>query len=406
MAATAGCGTGCERFVVKLSADRILTTHCGSLPRPASLLDLMSERSANPAGEDTYSDAVRSAVDEVVRLQVANGIDVVTDGEQSKPGFFTYVTERLTGFEVRPELKTAIWSAELEDFPEYYADYFERAMIGSAVARPVPLVCVGPVLYRGQDAVSRDIANLKDALDGRDVEEAFMAAVAPSGPGSLAPSPDLANEFYLSYQDYLFAVADALHEEYQAIVDAGLLLQVDDPFLADVFSDPALTHSEKLERADLYVEATNRALTGIPAERVRFHTCYGINEGPRIHDPALKELLPHVLKINACGLSFEAANARHEHEYHVFESVKLPDDRVLIPGVITHASNIVEHPELIAERLLRFARLVGRDRVIASSDCGFSSQATYKPEVDPKVMWAKFAAMRAGADLATKSLWN
>lgn len=392
---------------MKRSTERILTTHCGSLPRPAPLLDLMSTRTADADGSSpSYSAAVRDAVTDAVRLQVEHGVDVVTDGELSKPGFFTYVSERLTGFEPRPDSEAAVFSAEMTSFPEYYEDYFARAMSGSAVARPVPLVCVGPVAYRGHAAIQEDIANLKAALEGRAVEEAFMPAVAPSGPGSLAPSGAAANEYYPSYEEYLFAVADALHEEYQAIVDAGFLVQVDDPFMTELFSDPTLSRSEAESLAELYVEATNRALRGIPAEKVRVHTCYGINEGPRVHDAGLEDLIASIFRINASGISFEAANARHEHEYHVFEKVELPEDRVLIPGVITHASNIVEHPELIAERLLRFARLVGRERVIASADCGFSSQATYKPEVDPKVMWAKFAAMREGAELATTRLWG
>jgi 5-methyltetrahydropteroyltriglutamate--homocysteine methyltransferase len=382
------------------STDRIITTHVGSLPRPAQLLDALGE----PASDD-YPQVLREAVADAVRLQVEHGIDVVTDGELSKPGFFSYVTERLSRFEARPELSASVWSAEINDFPEYYEDYFARAMSGSAVAPPVPLVCVGPIAYRGQEAIAADIANLKSALSGVAVQDAFMPAVAPSGPGSLTASPSQANEHYPTYEEYLFAVADALHEEYHAIVDAGFLVQVDDPFVADLFADPTLSRAQAQERADLYVEATNRALRGIPAERVRFHTCYGINEGPRIHDASLADVIATVFKINACGLSFEGANARHEHEYHLFETVVVPEDRVLLPGVITHASNIVEHPELIAERIVRYARLVGRERVIASADCGFSSQATYKPEVDPKVMWAKFASLRRGADLATSSLF-
>jgi 5-methyltetrahydropteroyltriglutamate--homocysteine methyltransferase len=222
----------------------------------------------------------------------------------------------------------------------------------------------------------------------------------------MAGSSEAANEYYPSYPEYLFAVADALHEEYRAIADAGFLLQVDDPFLTDILGDPALEATAKHEHAELFVEAANRALAGIPPDRVRYHTCYSINEGPRVHDAALAEVLPWMLKVQATGLSFEAANARHEHEYHTFETVKLPDDRLLLPGVITHASNIVEHPELIAERLMRYTRLVGRENVIASADCGFSSQATYRPEVDPRVMWAKFDAMRDGAALASQRLWT
>ncbi len=387
---------------MRRSTERIITTHCGSLPRPAAVLDLVSR---DEARGEAYADAVRAAVEDAVALQVAHGIDVVSDGELSKPGFFTYVTDRLSGFEPRPELGVAAWSAEIRDFPEYYEDYFARAMSGSAVAPPVPLVCVGPVTYRGHQAVAADIANLRAAIDGLPVEDVFLPAVAPSGPGSLAPGTDAGNEYYDTYEEYLFAVADALREEYRAIVDAGFLVQIDDPFIAELFSDPAFTRRQAEARAELYVEAINRALDGIPREKVRFHTCYGINEGPRIHDASLADLIATILKVDACGISFEAANSRHEHEYHVFERVALPEDRVLIPGVITHASNIVEHPQVIAERLVRYARLVGRERVIASADCGFSSQATYKPEVDPKVMWAKFAAMREGADLATAQLW-
>ena len=221
----------------------------------------------------------------------------------------------------------------------------------------------------------------------------------------MAGSGEAANEHYPSYPDYLFAVADALHEEYRAIVDAGFLLQVDDPFLTDILGDPALDATARYERAELFVEATNRALHGIPPDRVRYHTCYSINEGPRIHDAALAEVIPWMLKVQATGLSFEGANARHEHEYHVWETVRLPGDRVLLPGVITHASNIVEHPELIAERITRYATIMGRENVIASTDCGFSSQASYRPEVDPRVMWAKFDAMAEGARLASQRLW-
>jgi len=223
------------------------------------------------------------------------------------------------------------------------------------------------------------------------------AVVAPRGVGL--------NQYYRSEEEFFHAVADAMRSEYRAIVDAGFIVQIDDPFLSDIFSDPALDDGRRQKKAAAFVDAINRALRGIPEEKVRFHTCYGINQGPRIHDAALKDVAAHMLRINAGFYSFEAANARHEHEYHLWETLKLPAGKVLIPGVITHASNIVEHPELIAERLVRFARLVGRDNVIAGTDCGFSSQATYKPEVHPTVMWAKFKAMAEGARLATKQLW-
>ncbi len=386
---------------MRRSAGRIITTHVGSLPRPEPLLDRMKGGEHGSAMDGAIAEAVVAAVDQ----QVRHGVDVVTDGEQGKTGFFAYIGERLTGFEPRPSAHGEVWSAEISAFPEYYAEYFRRAMVGGSVVTPQPLVCVGPVSYRGHEAIARDIANLKAALRRHPDAEAFLPATAPSGLGIMTGSAETANEHYPSYADYLFAVADALSEEYRAIVDAGLLLQVDDPSLTDILGDSRLSPRDASERADLFVEATNRALRGIPPDRVRFHTCYGINEGPRVHDVDLAAVIPWMLKVQAMGLSFEGANARHEHEYHVWETVRLPGDRVLLPGVITHASNIVEHPELIAERITRYATIMGRENVIASTDCGFSSQASYRPEVDPRVMWAKFDALAEGARLASQRLW-
>jgi 5-methyltetrahydropteroyltriglutamate--homocysteine methyltransferase len=226
----------------------------------------------------------------------------------------------------------------------------------------------------------------------------FLPATAPSGVGI--------NEYYKTDEEYFHALAAELGKEYRAIVDAGVLVQIDDPFLPDIFYEVGLDDAQKKRRAQIYVEAINGALKGIPPEYVRFHTCYGINEGPRIYEASLADIIDYVLQINAGSYSFEAANPRHEHEYHLFERVKVPDGKVLVPGVITHASNIVEHPELIAERIIRFARLVGRENVIAGADCGFSSQAMYTTEVHPTVVWAKFKAMREGADIATERLWG
>jgi 5-methyltetrahydropteroyltriglutamate--homocysteine methyltransferase len=381
------------------STDRILTTHCGSLPRPRDLLDLMKAKiNGQPYDAGAYAARVQSAVAEIVRRQVACGIDIPTDGEQSKPGFFAYVNERLAGFEPRPGPRPAMFQAEVEAFPEYYKQYFSNAMLGVTLAPIVPFVCTGPVSYRGQEAVRRDIENLKAALRGLEPAAVFMPAVAPSGVGK--------NEYYGSEKEYMYAVADALSVEYRTIVDAGFLLQIDDPFLTELYSYSSLSAAERRNTAENYVEAVNHALRGIPAEKVRFHTCYGINEGPRVHDAPLKDMLPVILRVNAGAYSFEAANARHEHEYHVWENVKLPDGKAIIPGVVTHASNIVEHPVLIAERIVRFARLVGRENVIAGTDCGFSSQATYQPEIHPSVIWAKFRAMAEGARLATEQLWR
>ena len=382
---------------MKTSAGRILTTHVGSLPRPADLLDLIKARLAGGADDQGLCRArVRSAVAEAVHQQVDAGIDVPSDGEQGKSGFFVYVGERLTGFEACPDLPSTMFAAEVAAFPEYYEQYFRVAMMGGSVAPIVPLLCVGPVGYRGDEALRVDLDNLRAALAGVACEGAFMPAVAPSGVGR--------NSYYPSDEAYLFAVADAMRTEYRAIVDAGFFLQVDDPFLADVFMDPTLTDEEKRNRAALDVEAVNHALRGIPEEKVRFHTCYGINEGPRVHDAPLADMLETILRVNAGAYSFEAANPRHEHEYHVWEALKLPDGKMIIPGVITHASNIVEHPELIAERIVRFARLVGKENVMAGADCGFSSQPTYTPEVHPTVVWAKLRALAEGARLASERL--
>jgi len=380
------------------NTDRILTTHVGSLPRPRALLDLMKAKAEGRAVDRTqYQQHVRTAVADCVRRQAETGIDILTDGEQSKPGFFTYVRERLEGFETRPNQRSEKFEAEVAAFPEYYEQYFKQAMLGGSVVPAVPLVCTGPVKYRGEDALKRDIDNLKAAAANVKSHAVFMPSVAPSGVG--------ANEYYRSDEEFLHAVGAALHTEYQAIVDAGFLLQIDDPFLSENFADPHLDPAQRQARATIYVEAINESLRGIPPERVRLHTCYGINEGPRIHEAALADVAGHMLKVNAGAYSFEAANARHEHEYHLWETVALPEGKVLIPGVITHASNIVEHPELIAERLLRFAKLVGRENVQAGADCGFSSQATYNTEVHPTVIWAKFEALRDGARLASRQLW-
>jgi 5-methyltetrahydropteroyltriglutamate--homocysteine methyltransferase len=383
------------------NTDRIQTTHIGTLPRPHRLLDAMKAKySGQPYDEKTFAAALHDAVTDVVREQVQCGIDIVTDGEFSKPGFFTYVRERLEGFESRPEMKLKLFEQEVAAFPEYYQQYFKQAMMGGAIVSLAPVVCVGPVKYRGEKLLQADIANVKAAAAAAGVanEHVFLPATAPSGVGI--------NEYYKTDEEYFHALAAELGKEYRAIVDAGILVQIDDPFLPDIFYEVGLDDAQKKRRAQIYVEAINSALEGIPPEYVRFHTCYGINEGPRIYEASLADIIDYVLKINAGSYSFEAANPRHEHEYHLFERVKVPEGKVLVPGVITHASNIVEHPELIAERIIRFARLVGRENVIAGADCGFSSQAMYTTEVHPTVVWAKFKAMREGADIATEQLWG
>jgi 5-methyltetrahydropteroyltriglutamate--homocysteine methyltransferase len=386
---------------IQNNTDRILTTHIGSLPRPHDLLDLMKAKlNKQPYDENKYQAVLTKAVADSVRKQVDCGIDFVTDGEFSKPGFFTYIQQRLEGYEARPNQKLVIFQQEVAAFPEYYAEYFKTAMSGGALIPITPVVCVGPVKYRGEKLLQIDITNVKAAAKAAGVPDnrVFLPATAPSGVGI--------NEYYKTDEEYFHAVAAALNNEYRAIVAAGLLVQVDDPFLPDIFFEPGLDDAQKKRRAQIYVEASNRALEGIPADMVRFHTCYGINEGPRLYEAALADIIAYVLKINAGSFSFEAANPRHEHEYHLFERVKVPEGKVLCPGVITHASNIVEHPELIAERILRFARLVGRENVMAGADCGFSSQALYRTEVHHTIVWEKFKAMRQGADIASKMLWK
>jgi 5-methyltetrahydropteroyltriglutamate--homocysteine methyltransferase len=388
-------------MAVQQNTDHIQTTHIGSLPRPHALLDLLKAKYAGqPFDEGRLDSVLAQAVADCVRRQVDCGIEIVTDGEYSKPGFFTYIRERFDGFESRPEQKLTIFQKEISAFPEYYAQYFKEAMMGGAILPIVPVVCTGPVKYKGEARLQTDIANVKAAAKAAGVadDRVFLPATAPSGVGL--------NRYYKTDEEYFHALAAELNKEYRAIVAAGILLQVDDPFLPDIFVEPGLDDAQMRRRAEIYVEATNTALAGIPAERVRFHTCYGINEGPRLHEASLPQIIAYVLQINAGSFSFEAANPRHEHEYHLFERVKVPDGKVLCPGVITHASNIVEHPELIAERLLRFAKLVGRENVMAGADCGFSSQALYRTEVHPTVVWEKFKAMREGADIASKKLWQ
>ena len=383
------------------NTDRIQTTHVGSLPRPRNLLDLLKAKyTGQPYDESKLNSVLAQTVTDCVRKQVECGIDIVSDGEFSKPGFFTYIRERFEGFESRPNEKLTAFQQEILAFPEYYAQYFAEAMGGGAFIPIAPVVCAGPVKYKGEAKVQMDIANVKAAAKAAGIadDHVFLPATAPAGVGT--------NEYYKTDEEYFHALAAELNKEYRAIVAAGVILQVDDPFLSDIFVEPGLDDVQKRRRAEIYVEATNVALAGTPPERVRFHTCYGINEGPRIYEASLADTMEYVLKVSAGSISFEAANPRHEHEYHLFEQVKVPDGKVLCPGVITHASNIVEHPELIAERLMRFAKLVGRENVMAGADCGFSSQALYKTEVHSTVVWEKFKALRQGADIATARLWN
>lgn len=380
------------------SSDRIRTTHVGSLPRPSGLLDLMRANAQGRAVDaGKLAEAERQAVAETVARQRAAGVDVVCDGEQSKAGFFAYIAERLSGFEPRPDRPSTVkFRAETEAFPEYYEQYFKSAMTGGAAVSVAPLSCTGPVSYIGHDRLRRDLENLRAAVGDAGPDEVFVPAVAPSGVGG--------NEYYATESAYLDAVADALHVEYQAIVDAGFTLQIDEPFLTELLSYSDDPPEDKLAAARRYAEAINRGLAGIPRDRVRLHTCYGINEGPRVHDAPLADYIDVLFTIEAGAWSFEAANPRHEHVHHVFETVKPPEGTVLLPGVISHSTNIVEHPDTIADRIVRFAEKVGRENVVASADCGFSSQATYTPEIHPKIIWAKLESLTEGARRATARL--
>ena len=389
---------------MKQSTERILTTHVGSLPRPPDLLEMIqAKEQGQPFNAAGLAGRVKSAVDEVVRKQAAAGIDILADGEMGRFGFIPYVNERLTGLEARPNPgREGTWARSREHlaFPEYYA--WAANMPGAAGgAQRNQWVCTGPITYKGQAALARDIDNLKLALAQVPYEEAFMPAVSPA---QLAGWNK--NEYYKTEEEFRVVIADALREEYRAIIDAGLVLQIDDPQLASHYTThPELDIAQCRNWANTTVELLNHALAGVPPELVRYHTCYGINMGPRVHDLELRHIVDIMLRINAGAYSFEAGNPRHEHEWRVWEQVRLPEGKALIPGVITHGSNFVEHPEAIAQRIGRFAQVVGRERVIAGADCGFASFST-TCEVHPTIVWAKLAALAEGARLATKELWR
>jgi 5-methyltetrahydropteroyltriglutamate--homocysteine methyltransferase len=388
---------------MKRSTERILTTHVGSLARPRAVLDLLfAKERAEKFDSDFFESSVRDAVGEIVKRQVDAGIDVVCDGEQSKSSFLTYIAERLKGFSPSEKQGEDLWveSRETIAFPEFY-DAHRKTREG-LVAQPVKLVCTGPVEYSGHVELQRDIANVKAAAEAAGVEEVFMSAVSPSDVEGQQP-----NEFYKTDEEYLAAIADAMHEEYQAIVEAGLILQIDDPRLLTYYiSRPDLSVADCRQWAELRVEALNHALRGLPADHVRFHTCYGINIGPRVHEMNLADIVDIMLKVNAGAYLFEAGNPRHEHEWRVWENVKVPEGKLLIPGVISHSTPLVEHPELIAQRLERFASVVGRENLIAGSDCGFASFAATEQEIHPTIVWAKFQNLAEGARLATQRLWQ
>jgi 5-methyltetrahydropteroyltriglutamate--homocysteine methyltransferase len=400
--------------------ERILATHTGSLIRPPELLAFLAAKErGKPFDEAAYAECLRDAVADVVRRQVEAGIDVVDDGEMGKASWITYLYERVSGLELRPvELEGASMlppSRDRQAFPGAYAalDALDEAATresnyaasegvadeedGAAGARAVSWVCTGPLRY-DRTALDRDIANFKAALDEHDGIEAFLPVVAP------ASAYWLKNEYYDSEEEFVFALADALHVEYEAIVDAGLLLQVDDAVLMHE-ADTMMSRGESFEDyrrwAELRVRALNHALQGLPEERVRYHVCWGSWHGPHAFDPPLRDVVDLVLDVHAGFYAIEQANPRHEHEWRLWEDVKLPEGKILIPGVAGHSSDFVEHPELVAERLVRYARLVGRENVVAGTDCGLGERVGH-----PSLVWAKFQAMAEGARLATRQLWG
>jgi 5-methyltetrahydropteroyltriglutamate--homocysteine methyltransferase len=395
---------------MKISADRILTTHVGSLPRPHHLIELLRAKdSREDYDREVFSREVRQSVTAVVRKQAELGIDVVDDGEHSKAGFSSYVRARLGGLEPAPKgiARPPNVSKDSLAFPRAYEElkqmYDGRSRwLGRARApNTMPLYCAGPITYIGHADVQADIENLKRALEQSSAQEGFVTALSPTNIEGY-----FANKYYKTQEEYLFAIADAMREEYKAVTDAGFIVQIDDPRLITHYDrTPGITLEENRKFIAQHIEAVNHALRGLPPEKIRFHTCYSTNMAPRTHDLELKHFVDQMLTINAAGYSIEAANPRHEHEWRVWEDTRLPDDKVLIPGVISHCSYLVEHPELVAQRIARFASVVGRERVIASNDCGFATSAA-GDDLPPDIAWAKLDALVAGARLATKQLWG
>ena len=394
-----------------LRADRrIVVSHVGSLVRPPALIPFLQKIQENAAYDKAaFETCLTDSVVEAVRLQAEAGIDVVSDGEYGKSvNWAFYVHRRLSGLEWRPisaaeakdPMVAVISGRDREAFPEFYAEYDGR-MLRNASERGRPTV-TGPLTYTGQAELQHDIANLKAGLAKVKGATGFLPVVAPA-----SALPNAKNEYYRDEESFLFALAEALGVEYRAIIDAGLDVQVDDAFLPYMYEKmvPPMSLAEYRRWAELRVAALNKALEGLPKERTRYHICWGSWNGPHMFDVPLKEIVDLVLKVDTGAYSFEAANPRHEHEWRVWQDVKLPPGKVLMPGLIAHSTNIVEHPELVAERLLRFADCVGRENVMAGTDCGFS-QSPLAGRVHRSIMWAKLKCLAEGAAIASKKLWS
>jgi 5-methyltetrahydropteroyltriglutamate--homocysteine methyltransferase len=407
---------------MKRSTDRIITTHAGSLSRPAELIAMLRARASGASTDDAaYARGLAGAVTDVVRKQHDLGIDIPDDGEFGKAvagvydygAWWNYAFARMSGFSPAPaggqakhnksgvaELALTSFAnrRDWQKFGEFYQDpESSGSLMGSAARRPVGRpACTGPIKYTGHAALAADIANLKKALAANGIQEGFMCSI---GPGSFARGEDY---YYKTEEEFLFASADAMHEEYKAIVDAGIVLQIDDPSLPDnwdmINPEPPLAEFKKFEA--VRIEALNHALRGLPTDRIRYHICWGSWHGPHTTDIPLRDIVDLLLHVNAGAYSVEAGNVRHEHEWRVWKEVKLPEGKLLIPGVVSHATNIVEHPQVVADRIVRYALVAGRENVIAGTDCGLGGR------IHPQIAWAKLEALAEGARLATKELWG
>ena len=383
---------------MKRSTERILVTHAGSLARPADLMDMLIARNeGKPYEREALAKRTQSAVAEVVQKQIDCGVDIVNDGELGKSNFSRYTRERLSGFVERPAdsdfRPTSIFGRDMIEFSEY----FNRGGRTSIGHHSRVFYCAEPLRYVGHTEVTADIENLQAALQGKQIEEAFLPAIAP---GTMEHW--MKNEYYPTDEAYLFAIADAMHEEYKTIVDAGFILQIDDPDLADAWQMyPNMSLAEYRKYQELRIDALNHGLGELPVDRVRFHMCWGSYHGPHKYDIPLRDIVDLILKVRAGAYSIEASNPCHEHEWRVWQEVKFPEEKIFIPGVVGHYSDFIEHPQAIADRLVQFAKLVGRENVIAGTDCGIGSRVGH-----PQVGWAKFQAMAEGARLATKQLWG
>jgi 5-methyltetrahydropteroyltriglutamate--homocysteine methyltransferase len=384
---------------MKRSENRILTTHVGSLIRPAELLEALSGiQGRSPVHDSRFVEILAHAIKEIVRKQAEAGIDIINDGEFGKSSWANYILERISGFENCPNQKAPVnW---LGRDPQRFDQFFAKEMPFLKDGLPVD-ACTGPIAYTDSIPIDMNIRLLKQALDSVPVTEAFLTTVAPASAAFTG-----VNEYYPTERDYVFALAEALRVEYQKVHAAGFLVQVDDAVLANMY-DYLVQQSPKQYRewAELRVEALNHALRGIPEDRVRYHICFGSWHVPHVADAPLAEMVDLILHVRAGAYSIEAANPRHEHEWRVWEKVKLPAGKILIPGVVTHHTTTVEHPQVVADRIVRFANIVGRENVIAGTDCGFA-QAQQIQRVHPQVMWAKFESLVEGARLATKALWR